>query len=233
MNQSFPRILTLLRKERGMSQKDAAGAFGISQALLSHYEKGIRECGLDFVVKAAEFYGVSCDYLLGRSPDRSGALLQVDDLPGNEDTREGSRFSGSVLSTLNKKLIANSQNILFDLLARVGSKELTTESTNYVNLCVYKVFRYVYSLGEKNPQGIFSVDRNTFAEQVSAAMMLSEAKLKCLSGSLPAENVTLIKDSARLLLSSEILTGTYPAYASSLMNLIRNTETALTGKPKK
>ena len=55
MNTDFPRILTLLRKERGISQKQAAAELGISQALLSHYEKGIRECGLDFVVRTADF----------------------------------------------------------------------------------------------------------------------------------------------------------------------------------
>ena len=49
VNSDFPRILTLLRKEQGISQKKAAADLGISQALLSHYEKGIRECGLDFI----------------------------------------------------------------------------------------------------------------------------------------------------------------------------------------
>ena len=67
MNTAFPRIVTLLRKERGLSQKQAASDLGISQALLSHYEKGIRECGLEFLVRCAEYYGVSCDYLLGRT----------------------------------------------------------------------------------------------------------------------------------------------------------------------
>ena len=81
MNANFPRILTLLRKEKGISQKTAAGDLGISQALLSHYEKGIRECGLDFLVRTADYYGVSCDYLLGRSPDRSGTTLTVEDIP--------------------------------------------------------------------------------------------------------------------------------------------------------
>ena len=81
MNADFPRILTLLRKERGISQKMAAGDLGISQALLSHYEKGIRECGLDFVIRCADYYHVSCDYLLGRSPDRNGATLSVEDIP--------------------------------------------------------------------------------------------------------------------------------------------------------
>ena len=74
MNSDFPRIISLLRKERNISQKQAAADLGVSQALLSHYEKGIRECGLDFLVRAADYYNVSCDYLLGRSPEPSGKV---------------------------------------------------------------------------------------------------------------------------------------------------------------
>ena len=61
----FPKILRQLRKRRGLSQRTAAKDLGISPALLSHYEKGIRECGLDFLLKLSQYYGVSCDYLLG------------------------------------------------------------------------------------------------------------------------------------------------------------------------
>ena len=71
MDKNFPIILTELRKEKGLSQKEAATKLGISQALLSHYEKGIRECGQSFLIKVADFYGVSCDYLLGRTKDRN------------------------------------------------------------------------------------------------------------------------------------------------------------------
>ena len=70
MNNDFPRIITFLRKERGLSQKQVASDLGVSQALLSHYEKGIRECNLDFVSKVAEYYGVTADYLLGMSETR-------------------------------------------------------------------------------------------------------------------------------------------------------------------
>ena len=83
-NSDFPRILTLLRKERGFSQKSVASDLGISQALLSHYEKGIRECGLDFLVRAADYYGVSCDYLLGRTPHRNGVAPA--EIPANKGT---------------------------------------------------------------------------------------------------------------------------------------------------
>ena len=78
MVSDFSRIITLLRKEKGVTQKQAAEDLGVSQALLSHYEKGIRECGLEFVVRVADYYGVSCDYLLGRSADRSGLTLSVE-----------------------------------------------------------------------------------------------------------------------------------------------------------
>lgn len=63
----FASIITATRRRRGISQKQAALELGISQSLLSHYEKGIRECNLDFLVKLSEYYGVSCDYLLGHS----------------------------------------------------------------------------------------------------------------------------------------------------------------------
>ena len=78
MNNDFPRILSLLRKERHISQKDAAAALGVAQALLSHYEKGKRECGLDFLVRAADYYNVSTDYLLGRD-------IPVESIPRNDD----------------------------------------------------------------------------------------------------------------------------------------------------
>ena len=88
MNSDFPRILSLLRKEKGISQKCAAKELQISQSLLSHYEKGIRECGLAFVVKAANFYDVSCDYLLGQSPERKGTTLNFNDLNDPSEQKE-------------------------------------------------------------------------------------------------------------------------------------------------
>ena len=100
VNSDFPRILTLLRKEQGISQKKAAADLGISQALLSHYEKGIRECGLDFIVRTADYYGVSCDYLLGKTPHRQGEKLHVPETE-EEDTHDG-------LPNVSRKIISNS-----------------------------------------------------------------------------------------------------------------------------
>ncbi|MEI3551650.1 MAG: helix-turn-helix domain-containing protein [Acutalibacteraceae bacterium] len=151
MNDAFPRIITLLRKERGLSQKKAAEELQVSQALLSHYEKGIRECGLEFVVKVANFYNVSCDYLLGRSPNRSGATITIDDLP--EDTESKGKRKTGIIATLNKKLIMNSIHVIYGILQECNNHALTEEVSSFLSTSIYKIFRLLYSANPKNPSG--------------------------------------------------------------------------------
>ncbi len=86
MEKTLPILLSELRKSKGISQKEASAKLGISQALLSHYEKGIRECGLGFLVRAADFYGVSCDYLLGRTNSPSGLNDNSSEKSEDEET---------------------------------------------------------------------------------------------------------------------------------------------------
>ena len=69
---SFAQILSELRRTAGLSQRKAAADLNISQALLSHYENGAREPGLDFVCRVCDYYNVTADYLLGRSPNPDG-----------------------------------------------------------------------------------------------------------------------------------------------------------------
>ena len=65
----FPGTLSGLRRRLGLSQRRAASDLQISQALLSHYENGTREPGLAFICRVCDYYGVTADYLLGRSSD--------------------------------------------------------------------------------------------------------------------------------------------------------------------
>ena len=136
MNKDFSRIITLLRKEQGLSQKQAAADLNISQALLSHYEKGIRECGLDFIIKLSDYYNVSCDYLLGKTPNKNGVTLNINDIPDSSLNKDN-KFNGSILPTLNKKLIVNSISIIFDLLQKCNNKSLINEVSSYFMICIY------------------------------------------------------------------------------------------------
>ncbi len=98
MSTSISTRLVELRKDKNLSQKDAATALGVSQALLSHYEKGIRECGLDFLCRASNFYDVSTDYLLGMTDTKmmSDALFVSDEIPQDSEVRMSTVFRSSV-----------------------------------------------------------------------------------------------------------------------------------------
>ena len=222
MNSDFPRILTLLRKEKGLSQKNAAADLGISQALLSHYEKGIRECGLSFLVRCADYYSVSCDYLLGRSPERQGATLMVDDIPEPESAGRENR--SLVLPTLRKKLLANSQHVLFDLLAKTGSKSLIGEASAYMMLALYKMLRTVYSANPKNQEAMFLLPLPTALDYTSAAMDICQANALSIARGSPLPGLEPVEDPERLALSTELISSTYPIWASSLFNLIQSCE---------
>ena len=76
MARDFSHTLAELRKARGLSQRRVAGDLGISQALLSHYENGAREPGLDFVCRACRYFGVSADYILGLTDEPGGDRAQ-------------------------------------------------------------------------------------------------------------------------------------------------------------
>lgn len=221
MNNSFPRIITLLRKERKITQKQAAADLGVSQALLSHYEKGIRECGLNFLVRCADYYGVSCDYLLGRSPEPSGKTLLVEDIPSPEKNNRDSHMSGSVLATLNKKLVANSLNVLYDLLAKSGNHELLKLVSDSLFLNVYSLFRLVFSANGGNKAELFKLSERLYSELAPAAMLRDQAYIRL---SLSEKNAV---DTERLSISTESLSKDYPLFASSLFNLIKNAEISL------
>ncbi len=56
-----------LRCERGMTQKQTAGAPGMSSVTYLHYEKAQREPPPSLLADIAKYYGVTTDYLLGLS----------------------------------------------------------------------------------------------------------------------------------------------------------------------
>lgn len=56
-----------LRCERGMTQKQTAGAPGLNSVTYLHYEKAQREPPSSLLADIAKYYGVTTDYLLGLS----------------------------------------------------------------------------------------------------------------------------------------------------------------------
>lgn len=57
--------LRMLRKQRGLNQKELADVLGLQPAALSKYENGSNEPGIGMLKSMANFFGVSVDYIIG------------------------------------------------------------------------------------------------------------------------------------------------------------------------
>lgn len=167
MNNSFAERMLQLRQKKGISQKQAAESLGVSQALLSHYEKGIRECSLDFLVKAAAFYDVSSDYLLGISETDRPFKENFEDV----DVSVDAEFRTSTLFRAASMLRA-------DFVANGANKD--TLIKQYFAMCIYNLTMLAVKAGY--------VPKTWMNMSTDSASAYSKAALETLSKSLISDS---------------------------------------------
>lgn len=201
MEDSFARILVRLRKERRLSQRAAAEALGVSQALLSHYENGIREPKLDFVCKVADFYECSTDFLLGRTAERGGET----DLPKEGEDELAGRLADA----------AAALPAMMEYLLKDGSGKLAKTALDMLSLSLYRSFRVLWR-GESAP-GVFSADYN-------CAMALCDVMIKTHELEV-ARRLGRIKTP---LPDTELLEAEFPELWGIISELLSNTDSDLT-----
>ena len=223
MGSDFSRSLSLLRQEKGISQRSAARDLGISQALLSHYENGIREPGLAFVVRACDYYSVSADFLLGRTLARDGTTILDADSLYDYSAEKDNVLHGSVMATLSKKLLVNSIGVLFDLLGKTGRKDAIKAASDYLSTAIYRLFRLLYRADSTQNEDFFTVPARRFLTGISAAdMTCSEVEyVEALAqhakekGTFPAMN-------------HDALMQNYPGPYQSILQIIHTTGERIT-----
>ena len=213
-----------LRVERGLTLEQLAEQTHLSKSALGSYEaEDFKDISHHALIQLAKVYEVTVDYLLGRSADRDGTTLSVDEIPEPDmGGKENVMGSAGILPVLNKKLIANSLNILFDQMARTGNRRLITAVSEFLMLSVYRMFRLVYSANPKNQQNLFSLPRVLSDRYADAVMQLREADIAALveSGDL---------DQGAEPLTTQRMSELYPLFATSLLSLVKNAESAVTG----
>ncbi|HBH95036.1 MAG TPA: hypothetical protein DDX91_04740, partial [Ruminococcaceae bacterium] len=67
----FAKRLVKLREEKEITQQTLADDLGITRQSLSLYEKAERTINIDLIVKIADYFDVSTDYLLGRTTNKT------------------------------------------------------------------------------------------------------------------------------------------------------------------
>lgn len=60
-----------LREDKDLKQKDIADFLNISQRGYSHYETGNNDIPTEILIRLADFYETSVDYLLGRTNNKN------------------------------------------------------------------------------------------------------------------------------------------------------------------
>lgn len=217
MASDFSRTLALLRREKKISQRAAAADLQVSQALLSHYENGLREPGLSFVVRAADYYGVSCDYLLGRSMARDGSAVPAERMAEPTEVSTDSA----------QHMVTQAVSLLLDIAARSGSEQLPKELSSYLSLTVYKAFRYLYMAAPESTDAVFRNRSEHFSALCDAESKLCELRLRTAAEGrkqfgIEAEKVELPP------LTPAVLAERYPGEAASLLTLLQTVTDTIT-----
>jgi len=87
-------ILKSLRKSRGFStMQDLCSAIGMNFSTYQNYESGKRIPTADILIKLADFYGVTTDYLLGREKTIDINIVELVSTVANFNELEKDFFS--------------------------------------------------------------------------------------------------------------------------------------------
>jgi len=88
-NNIFGKRLKQVREDKGLTQQDIGNIIDSDKALICLYEKGSSEPGVRSAMKIANFLGVSLDWLIGETEDRSPLPPMPDRFKGlDPDDRE-------------------------------------------------------------------------------------------------------------------------------------------------
>lgn len=89
---NFPERIIELKKTRSLLQKDIANAIGITVRNYQRYEKNEAQPTLPVLLKLADFFNVSLDYLVGRTnfpdivmKDEAGNIVAINSVNGADN----------------------------------------------------------------------------------------------------------------------------------------------------
>lgn len=98
--------IKILREEKNIYQKDLAKLLGVSIPAINYYENEKRAMDTNTALILANYFGVSLDYLLGKSNIRNPEQVNIDDV----DIAFASGVKG--LNETNKMIIKNTLEAL-------------------------------------------------------------------------------------------------------------------------
>ena len=162
------------------------------------------------MVKACDYYHVSADFILGRTLSREGSMLTSEEILNAAEP--GNVLQGSILATLQSKLLSGAVGVLFGLLGKLGDKAAINAASD--SSAVYQLYRHLYRAAGAN-EAYFSLDPAACTMGLAGAdMKLSEARYaRALRGQ--AAQKAEFPD-----LSSQAIADAYPGRCQSLTQVL-------------
>ena len=206
------RRISDLRVDHDLTQRKVADYLNMNLEVYRRYEKGLREIPVWALVKLAELYHTSTDYLLGRTLSRDGSIIEAGDV--YDSSGEKGSLRGSIMATLQKKLVVNTAGVLFDQLGKTGSREAVTAAGDYLSGALYGLLRQLYRRGGGN-EDFFAVSPGDYdGGLVQADMTMSQVRYRrALSQAEEVQEIT-----------PDTLTAGYPGLGQSVAQVIHNTD---------
>lgn len=73
----FYRRIRDLREDRDLTQREMGEILMCSQRVYSDYERGVLDIPTEILIRLADFYDVSTDYILGRTDDPTAPKKKI------------------------------------------------------------------------------------------------------------------------------------------------------------
>lgn len=152
-------ILKVLRTDRANTQQEIADILGCSRISYIYYENGSRSISLKGLAKLMKYYGVSADFLLGRSPYKRIPMRGEEFITENDPEASEKKISSPsdtaarTLKQLRKSRLITQQQVA-DFLGctqagyccyESGKREISSETA--AMLCTYFNVSVDYLLG--------------------------------------------------------------------------------------
>lgn len=131
---SFPERLRQLRTAKALTQSELADALGVSRNSIFFYETGKRTPDILVLKKISDYFGVTCDYMIGASINRSEETREIGDALGLTDEAIETLKNVTMQFEAKKDTARNMEcwSYLHGINSIISNKKLVTAIGNYL-----------------------------------------------------------------------------------------------------
>ena len=147
-NEIIAKRLSELRKKKGVKQDEIAELLNVKRATVANYETGKRAPDYETIIKLADYYGVSCDYILRGVKSKFANIHSTTGLSGR---------AIEILKDMNEIEEVDYLNLINYLIEEINIKKYNEETYRFEQSLIHKLMEYIsYASPDNNKEYIVS-----------------------------------------------------------------------------